>query len=127
MRAHKPLSGLGAKETCSSQLIGVFHTEGLRAHWVSVKNTVPSQSAWVGIQILVFLKIPGGPSDLPRLTDCRRLDSFQGWFRSWPSARRQGQADMEGLKRDLGLNPVPPVPFTAHFTPLGPPKETPGS
>lgn len=54
---HKPLKGLDAKEICSSQLIDALHTEGLRTHWASVKNTrsallPPSQSAGVGSRYL---------------------------------------------------------------------------
>lgn len=60
-----------------------------------------------------LLKSSRRPSDLPRLRDCRRLDCFPGWFRRWPCAVAgrlplQGQADVEELKPDLGLTPVPP-------------------
>lgn len=34
---------------------------------------------------------------------------------------------MEGTENEPGPHPVPPVPFTAHFTSLRPQRETPGS
>lgn len=93
---------------------------------MSVKNTHvsallhPSQSAWGGVQILVFLKVPRGSSDLPRLTNCRSLGSFQGWFQSWPSAASGRLPPMAGTsgcgRTEAGPGPYP-CPISALLCP----------
>lgn len=113
---HKPLSGLSAKGNCSSQLIGALRTEGLRTSHRGPRAILhPSQSAWGGVQILVFLKVPGGPSDLPRLTNCRRLDLFQGWFPKLAlrSGRAPPVAGTSGCGRDRKRTWASPRPTSA--------------
>lgn len=96
---------------------------------MNVKNThvqhyYPQVNQPGGDPDTCLLKSSRRPSDLPRLRDCRRLDCFPGWFRRWPCAVAgrlplQGQADVEELKPDLGLTPVPPL----HTSRLWDPKE----